>query len=406
MLSSPPSQEAGRRTRGGGGGGAGAGLGRSALGLPFDWIMALAVVGICACSLVTLKTVKVPGYAEGFYFQRQAVYFAIGAVLALVISRLDYSRLREVKWGIFGVLIVSLLAILVFGADTRGARLAIQLPGFSFQASELGKVLVTLVLSAFLVDRSRRLGDRDTTARTMLLVLFPAALVMLQPDLGSALVYIAIVVVVLFVAGVPGRHFVALGALFLTAIMITLVAAPAAGVEVLKPYQKDRLTAFLDPSGDPGDAGYQQNQSRIAIGSGEKTGRGAAATQTRDRFLPENHTDFIPAALAERYGFVGAATMLSFYALLLWRTLRALTLSKNLFGAIVAGGIFAMLLFQVFVNVGMNLGIMPITGIPLPLMSYGGSSVITTFLAIGLLLSVHAQGRAATAGKGRVLGYT
>ncbi len=174
---------------------------------------------------------------------------------------------------------------------------------------------------------------------------------------------------------------------------------------MLHDYQTERLTAFLHPTDDPGDAGYQQNQSRIAIGAGEKTGRGEAATQTRDNFLPENHTDFAFASLAERYGFVGAAILLSFYALLIWRTLRALTLAKNLFGAIVAGGILAMLLFQVFVNVGMNVGIMPITGIPLPLMSYGGSSVITTFVAIGLLLSIHAQGRAATASKGRVLAY-
>jgi rod shape determining protein RodA len=384
----------------------GGGLGRSVLGLPFDWIMAIAVVGICACSIVTLKTVAVPGYPTGFFMTRQAVYFGVGAVLALVLSRLDYSRLRELKWSIYVVMIVSLLAVMGLGEVTRGSRRAIQLPFFSFQASELGKILIVVVLSAFIVDRSRRLGDRDTTARTMLLALVPAALVMLQPDLGSALVYIAIVMTVLFIAGIPGRHFAGLGALAALAVVFVLVAAPAAGVEVLHDYQTERLTAFLNPTNDPGDAGYQQNQSRIATGSGGRLGRGKAATQTRDNFLPESHTDFIFSSLAERYGFVGAAILLSFYALLIWRTLRALTLSKNLFGAIVAGGLLAMLLFQVFVNVGMNVGIMPITGIPLPLMSYGGSSVITTFVAVGLLLSIHAQGRAATAGKGRVLGYT
>ena len=384
----------------------GGGLGRSGLGLPFDVVMAVAVAGICACSLVTLKTVEVPGAAPEFFMKRQAVYFAVGAVIALVLSRVDYSRLRELKWGVYAAMVASLLAVMALGDIARGSRRAIQLPFFSFQASELGKILIVVVLSAFIVDRSRRLGDRDTTARTMLLALVPAALVMLQPDLGSALVYIAIVMTVLFVAGIPGRHFAGLGALGALAIAFVLVAAPAAGVEVLHDYQKERLTAFLNPTGDPGDAGYQQQQSRVAIGAGEKIGRGDAATQTRDNFLPENHTDFAFASLAERYGFVGAAILLSFYALLIWRTLRALTLAKNLFGAIVAGGILAMLLFQVFVNVGMNVGIMPITGIPLPLMSYGGSSVITTFVAIGLLLSIHAQGRAATAGKGRVLGFT
>jgi rod shape determining protein RodA len=183
------------------------------------------------------------------------------------------------------------------------------------------------------------------------------------------------------------------------------VAGPALGVTVLKPYQEQRLTSFLHPSSDPAKAGYQQNQSRIAIGSGEKTGRGDRATQTKYNFLPEHHTDFIFAVVGERWGFVGAALVLSLYALLVWRGLRILTMSKNLFGALVAGGICAMLLFQVFVNVGMNVGIMPITGIPLPLMSYGGSSVLSMLLAVGLLQSIYVQGRASAATKGRILAH-
>jgi rod shape determining protein RodA len=175
-------------------------------------------------------------------------------------------------------------------------------------------------------------------------------------------------------------------------------------VTVLHTYQKERLTSFLHPSGNPGDEGYQQNQSRIAIGSGEKTGRGDRATQTKFNFLPEHHTDFIFAVVGERWGFVGGALVLSLYALLIWRGLRILTMAKNLFGALIAGGIVAMLLFQVFVNVGMNVGIMPITGIPLPLMSYGGSSVVSTLIAVGLLQSIYVQGRAAASLKGRVLG--
>ncbi len=165
------------------------------------------------------------------------------------------------------------------------------------------------------------------------------------------------------------------------------------GAPVLKGYQEERLASFLHPSADPGDAGYQQNQAKIAIGSGEKTGRGDQATQTRLDFVPERHTDFIFAVIGERYGFIGAAFVLSLFALLIWRALRIVTLSKNLYGTLVAGGIAAMLMFQVFVNVGMSLGIMPITGIPLPLMSYGGSSVIATFLAVGILQSIHMQAR-------------
>jgi rod shape determining protein RodA len=168
---------------------------------------------------------------------------------------------------------------------------------------------------------------------------------------------------------------------------------------LLKSYQQERLTSFLDPSADPSDAGYQQNQAKTAIGAGELSGRGERATQTRLDFVPERHTDFIFAVIGERYGFMGAALVLSLYALLIWRALRIVTLSKNSYGMLVAGGIAAMLLFQVFVNVGMNLGIMPITGIPLPLMSYGGSSVLATFLAVGVLQSVHVQARLSQKGR-------
>jgi rod shape determining protein RodA len=239
----------------------------------------------------------------------------------------------------------------------------------------------------------------------MLMALIPAMLVIAQPDLGSGLVYISIALATLFVAGTKWTHFAALGALGAAAVAVVLIAAPAAGVEVLKPYQKDRLTAFLNPTDNPAKEGYQQNQSRIAIGSGEKTGRGDNATQTKLNFLPEHHTDFIFTVVGEQWGFVGAALVLSLYALLIWRGLRILTMAKNLYGALVAGGIVAMLMFQVFVNVGMTIGIMPITGIPLPLMSYGGSSVITTLLALGLLQSIYAQGRQAAAYKGRVLSF-
>ena len=178
-----------------------------------------------------------------------------------------------------------------------------------------------------------------------------------------------------------------------------MLAAPAVGVQVLKPYQVDRLTAFLNPSTNPVDEGYQINQSLTAIGSGGKTGRGDASTQTKLNFLPEHHTDFIFSVVGEEFGFVGAALVLSLFALMIWRALRILTMSKNFYGALVAGGITAMLMFQVFVNVGMTIGIMPITGIPLPLMSYGGSSVITTLMAIGLLQSIHAQARETAVGK-------
>jgi rod shape determining protein RodA len=375
--------------------------------LPFDPMLLLAVLGLCAASLASIAgatTDDVPGQPH-YYLQRQAGFFAVGLIISVVLSRLDYSRLREIKYGVYGALLAMIVAVQLLGSVSRGSRRSIELPFFSFQASELGKVLLVVALSAFVVDRSRRLQGRDTTARIMLMTLIPAALVIVQPDLGSGLVYIVIGTATLFVAGTSWRHFAGLFALAAVAIAVTLVVAPKLGVTVLHDYQKERLTAFLQPSENPADQGYQQNQSRIAIGSGEKTGRGDAATQTKLNFLPEHHTDFIFAVVGERWGFVGAAFVLSMYALLIWRALRILTVAKNLFGALIAGGIVAMLMFQVFVNVGMNVGIMPITGIPLPLFSYGGSSVLTTFLAVGLLQSIYAQGRAAAALKGRVLAF-
>jgi rod shape determining protein RodA len=375
--------------------------------LPFDPVLALAVLGLCLGSLVTIAGATaddIPGDPD-YYLKRQATFFIVGAVIAVALARMDYSRLREVKLGVYGFLIAAIVAVQFLGTVSRGSRRSIELPFFSFQASELGKILLVVALSAFIVDRSRRLQDRDTTVRVMLLTLVPAALVVAQPDLGSGLVYIVIGLALLFVAGTGWRHFAALAALAAVALSLTLLVAPKLGVTVLHDYQRDRLTAFLNPTDNPAEQGYQQNQSRIAIGSGEKTGRGDRATQTQLNFLPEHHTDFVFAVAGERWGFVGGAFVLSMYALLIWRGLRILTVAKNLYGALIAGGIVAMLMFQVFVNVGMNVGIMPITGIPLPLLSYGGSSVLTTFLAVGLLQSIYAQGRASTALKGRVLAF-
>ena len=360
--------------------------------LRLDPVLLLAVLGLGICSVVTISETRAAALAP-----RQAVFFAIGLLLALAISQVDYSRLRELKWGLYGLMLAAILAVLALGGVTRGSRRALQLGFAEFQASEFGKVLLCVVLAAFLVDRARVLRDRETTARAMLLALVPTALV-LASDLGSGLVYLVIALAALFVAGTGAKHFAALFGLGAVAIALALVVLPQAGVEVLKDYQVERLTSFLHPSEDPSDAGYQQNQSVIAIGSGERLGRGEQSTQTTLKFLPEEHTDFLPATIGERWGFVGLSIVLSLYALLVWRALRILTMAKNLFGAIIAGGIVSLLLFQVFVNVGMNVGIMPITGIPAPLLSYGGSSVLATLLAIGLLQSIHVQARTSRKG--------
>ena len=368
-----------------------------------DPLLLVASIGLVACSLVALNGSTqndVPGHPD-YYVIRQAIYAAIGLVLMYAASRLDYSRLRELRYPIYGLMLALIVSVLGIATATRGAKSWIALPFFNFQPSELGKVLLVVSLGGFLVDRMRRMG-RDTTARIMLLGLLPTMLVMAEPDLGSAMVYVAGTLALLFVAGAPWRHFVALGALIAVSISLVLVVAPMAGVDVLKPYQVDRLTSFLHPSANPGQEGYQQQQALIAMGSGEKTGRGVAnATQTSLNFLPEHHTDFIFAVIGETFGFAGCALVLSLYALLIWRGLHILTVAKNLYGALIAGGITVMLLFQLFVNIGMNVGIMPITGVTAPLLSFGGSSMLATFLALGLLHSVHAQARETADMKGR-----
>jgi len=371
-------------------------------GLPYmDGTLLLASVLLVAASVFVLgeTTLRdVPG-SPGYFADRQAVYGLVGLAGMYALTRVDYSRFRELRVGIYTFLCVSISLIFVFGFAARGSRRAFDLPFFSFQPSELGKLLLVLALAGFVIDGARRGSARQRTVRYLCLGLAPAALVFLQPDLGTALVYVAITLAVMYVGGVRWTHFAAIGAALVASVGLVLVAAPAVGTPILKEYQQERLTSFADPSGDPSDAGYQQNQAKIAIGSGEKTGRGDRATQTRLDFVPERHTDFIFAVIGERYGFTGAAFVLSLYALLIWRALRIVTLSKNSYGTLVAGGIAAMLLFQVFVNVGMNLGIMPITGIPLPLLSYGGSSVLATLLALGVLQSIHMQARLSQKGR-------
>lgn len=371
----------------------------------FDPLLLLAALGLGACSVITLKGLgrSLDPSQPMYYAERQAVYAGLGVAVMLVLWRVDYSRLREYKYVLYGTMI--LLNIIVLGMPkVQGASRWIPLPFFQLQPSEFGKLLLILSLAAYAVDRSRRLHERRTTVRIMLLAILPALLVIPQPDLGTAMVYVAIGFAILFFAGTRWTQLTALVALFVAALLIALVVGPALGVHVLKPYQEQRLVGFLHPSHDPSNQTYNITESLTAIGSGGKTGRGVAgATQVTLDYLPAPDTDFIFSVVGETYGFVGAAVVLSLYALMIWRALRILTISKNLFGTLIAGGILAMLMFQVFVNAGMTIGIMPITGVPLPLISYGGSSVLVTFIAIGLLQSIYVQGRTAAAEKGRIM---
>jgi rod shape determining protein RodA len=363
--------------------------------LRLDPLLLLATVGLIAFSIFTLKEVTggdIP-HDPYFYVFRQAIYAVIGIALMLAIARVDYSRFRELRVGLYTAMMASIVLVLLLGQATRGSRRWIELPFFTFQPSELGKVLLITALAGFAIDRGRRINDRQQTARLLVMGFVPALIVFMQPDLGTAITYVVITLAILFVVGARWTHFALLGALLTAAVTAVLVIAPAIGHPVLKGYQQERLTSFLNPSSDPRDATYQIDQSLIAIGSGGKVGRGADSTQTENGFVPDRTTDFIFSVVGERFGFVGAAFVLSLYALLIWRALRIMTLSKNLYGSLIAGAIAAMFMCQVFVNIGVAIGIMPVTGIPLPLMSFGGSSVVVTLMAVGLLQSIYVQAR-------------
>jgi len=369
-----------------------------------DWVLLAGVAGLVAVGLWGIAGVTkfdVRG-DPSYYLNRQIVYAAIGGV-GLVIATLIDPDLYRRYWRAIFVGTVGLIAIvLVAGRAARGSTRWINVGFFTFQPSEFGKLLFVLALAGFIAERSRRIDEIGTTLRVIGLGLIPTVLVFAQPDLGTALVYLAALGAMLFVAGTPWKQLAAIGLLVVLLAVGVLWAGPAVGVDFLKGYQKERLTCFTHPSTCPAAAGYNLQQSIAAVGAGQVEGRGIkGATQTRLNFLPEHHTDFVFASFSEQRGFIGASVLLALYLLVLWRGLRVVTVARDLYSAVIAGGIVVALLFQLFVNVGMTMGIAPITGIPLPFVSVGGSSMISNLVAMGVLLAVYARGRSARPGRRR-----
>jgi rod shape determining protein RodA len=360
-----------------------------------DWLLLLAVgtlvaYGLWAVAGITRNDVEGD---ESYYVVRQAIAAVIGAVGLVAAVAIDPSVYRR-SWKAIYVGTVSLMVLVFALAEaTRGSKRWIEVGPFQFQPSEFGKLFFVLALAGFLAERARRLGELRTVLACVGLGLVPVLLVFAQPDIGTSLVYGAALAAVLFVGGVRWPHLAALAAVAVAAVVSIVWLLPAAGVEVLKPYQTKRLTGFTNPDEDPAGLTYNVNQSLTAIGSGGLDGRGVeGATQTRLDYLPEHATDFVFASFGEQRGFVGAAILLLLYLLVVWRGLRVITVAGDHFGAIVAGGIVVAFLFQVFVNVGMTMGIAPVTGIPLPFVTVGGSSMVANLLAIGVLQAIHARG--------------
>jgi rod shape determining protein RodA len=354
-----------------------------------DWVLLAALAATAAYGLWAIDgiTMHDPG---GSAVMRQALYTFVGSLLfvaALFVDPDAYRRLRRPIY--FGTLAV-MLFVLIAGAATRGSKRWVDVGFFTFQPSEFGKVLFVLVLAGFLAERSRTITSVRAPLAAIGYGLAPIVLVFMQPDIGTALVYTAALAAVLFVAGVRWSH---LGVLVTVATLLALAVLwflPSAGVNVLKPYQAQRLTGWTHPNDDPRGATYNVRQSITAVGAGGLRGRGVlGATQTRLDYLPEHATDFAFASLAEERGFSGASILLLLYLLIVWRALKIVAGARDVYSAIVAGGLAFMFMFQVFVNAAMTMGTAPITGIPLPFVSVGGSSMITNFLAVGILEAIH-----------------
>jgi len=347
--------------------------------------IALAVVGVLMVYSATHRSLLAQHVDPTVYLKKQLVFLVLGAAVAILASSFDYRFMKVYA----GMLYVASLVLLVLvrtplGVTVKGSQRWFSLLGFQFAPSEFAKLALIVMLAAFISELRSSERTLEDVYRATAIAAVPGALVFLQPDLGTSIVLAAILLGVLIVAGARVRH---LGVLALTA---TVLMFGAFQLHVVKEYQVARLTAWLDANSDPNGTGYNKLQSEIAIGSGGLTGRGyLKGPQTNLDFVPEQHTDFIFTVVGEEFGFAGAMVLLFLFAIVIWRAFRIALLSKDLFGTYLAAGIGSMFAVQMFVNVGMTLGIMPITGIPLPFVSYGGTSLLTNGIAIGILLNVH-----------------
>jgi len=350
----------------------------------FDWMLLSLVSLMSIISVLEIKSATLHTKFHGFD-HKQIGFLLIGILLMFLISRIDYHWLLDIAPWAYGIGLLSLVAVRLVGTKVLGARRWINLGGgVHFQPSEWVKLVLVLAMARFfwgLAGRELRWID---IAKAFALIGVPMGLVLIQPDLGTALTYFPILVAGLFLGGIRVRQVLVL----LLGFFILIGGAWMSGKR-LKPYQMARLTSFIDPGSDPRGAGYQILQSKIAVGAGGLWGKGTnQGTQTQGDFLPIPYTDFIFAAFCEEHGFVGGMGILLLYFLILMRLIENAQQAFDLPGTFIVMGVVAVLLFQIVVNIGMVVGLMPVTGIPLPLMSYGGSSILFTFLALGIVMNI------------------
>jgi len=346
-----------------------------------DWTLLVISLIICGVGVLQIYSATRGTVWQGAWW-KQIVYIAAGLLLMWLTVAIDYHTMMNHVFLLYCLSVAALLGVLLIGKQVFGSRRWIPLAGgFHLQVSEFVKLVIILLVARFLTDlRTEDLEGRDM-AKIAGLVLVPMALVMKQPDLGTALTYVPVLIVGMFLAGMRRKYLVAIG-------VVVLLVLPV-GWTVLKDYQRARLVSFLDPDHDPQGTGYQLIQSKIAVGAGGMWGKGVTkGSQTQLRFLPVPHTDFIFSAFAEEHGFVGVIVVLALYFVLIMQIVQNAQTASDKAGMYICMGVAALLLFHVLVNVGMVVGRMPVTGIPLPLMSAGGSSVLSNFLMLGLVNNV------------------
>jgi rod shape determining protein RodA len=346
---------------------------------------ALSVSALGALMILSSTRGTDPDAYDPSYLRRQVLFIGIGMAGMVAVTLVDYRRLRDFAWLPYvAVLFILGLVLSPLGTEQRGTQAWFQLGAFQLQPAELAKVVTVFALAALFARFEPPLPARRLAVGLALCGL-PVGLILAQPDLGTALVFVAIVTGMVFVGGARMRHIVVLTAFGVIAVIGVLNS------DLLEDYQRDRLTEFLEQDqGLVTAETYNLDQSKAAIASGGTSGKGLfEGTQTRLGFVPEQHTDFIFTALGEELGFAGSATLLALFALICLRILRTAQIAHDRLGTLICAGVLSMLVFQVFQNVGMTMGIMPITGITLPFMSYGGSSVVASWLAVGLVLNVH-----------------
>lgn len=352
-----------------------------------DWLLVIAVFALVSFGLMLIysATYNYAQTGQSWHMQRQIVFFIIGVALTGCSLAFDYRGLKQYMTYIYGVNVLMLLVVMFFGHSQLGAQRWLQISSFSFQPSEFSKLFMIVCLAAFMEHRIEWLEDFADYIKVFGFIFIPFVLVLRQPDLGTSLCLIAILLGMIFISGFRYE--------WMIKVVISLLAlAPAIWNFVLQDYQKSRIMVFLNPEIDPFGSGYHVIQSKIAIGSGSWFGKGwLAGTQSQLNFLPENHTDFIFAVAGEEFGFIGVSVILFLYAIIIWRGIRIALKAEDNFGVLLAVGITSMFMFHILVNIGMTIGIMPVTGVPLPFLSYGVSSLLTNIMGVALLLNISAR---------------